>query len=418
MSVRVAMLSVHTCPLAALGGKQTGGMNVYVREVARELARMGVGVDVFTRSQNPDIPRVVELAPGARVVHVAAGPETPIARERVWDHLDEFADRVDAWRLTEGAGDYDAVHAHYWLSGVVGRELRARWGVPVVQRFHARARLKNDAVREPGEREPVLRIAEETRVVAEVDRIVAASEVERAQLVGLYGARFDRIRVVPCGVDTDLFRPGDPRAARTRLGLDDRPTLLYVGRIAPIKGLATLLEAVDRLSARGRGVRLLVIGGDADEGIDGHEAYVRGLTCRLGLCDDVVFLGAQPQAALRDYYVAADLTIMPSYYESFGMVALEAMACGSPVVASRVGGLATTVRDGFTGFLVPEGDAGALAERIDSLLSDAPLRAKLGAEGIRWAAKHRWACVADAVCREYARVQPRAGGVLASTRCR
>ncbi|MBI1737358.1 MAG: glycosyltransferase [Candidatus Rokubacteria bacterium] len=416
--MRVAVLSVHTCPLAALGGKETGGMNVYVREVARELARMGVAVDVFTRSQNPDIPRVVELAPGARVVHLAAGPETPMPRERVWAHVDEFADRVDAWRLTQGGGDYDAVHAHYWLSGVVGLELRARWGVPVVQMFHTLARLKNDAAREPGDREPLLRVAEETRVAAEVDRIVAASEIERAQLVGLYGARFDRISVVPCGVDTELFRPGDTRAARARLGLDDRPTLVYVGRIAPIKGLATLLEAVDRLGAAGRPVRLLVIGGDADDRVDGHEAYVRGLTCRLGLCDDVRFLGAQPQAALRDYYVAADLTIMPSYYESFGMVALEAMACGSPVVASRVGGLATTVRDGFTGFLVPEGDPVALAGRIDALLTDAPLRAKLGAEGTRWAARHRWACVADAVCREYARVQPRAGRVLASTRCR
>jgi D-inositol-3-phosphate glycosyltransferase len=417
VSVRVAVLSVHTCPLAALGGKETGGMNVYVRELARELARMGVGVDVFTRSQNPAIPRVVALAPGARVVHLAAGPEAPMARERVWAHLDEFADRVDAWRLTQGI-DYAVTHAHYWLSGVVALDLRARWGTPVVQMFHTLARLKNDVARAPAEREPILRVAEETRVVAETDRIVAASEVERAQLVGLYGARFDRVSVIPCGVDTGLFRPGDPRAARARLGLDDRPTLLYVGRLAPIKGLSTLLEAVDRLAEDGRRVRLLVIGGDADEGVDGHEAYVRGLTCRLGLCDDVRFLGAQPQASLRDYYVASDLTIMPSYYESFGMVALEAMACGSPVVASRVGGLATTVRDGLTGFLVPEGDAPALAGRIAALLSDAPLRRKLGEEGVRWAAKHRWACVADAVARDYARLEPRAGGVLASTRCR
>jgi D-inositol-3-phosphate glycosyltransferase len=417
VSVRVAVLSVHTCPLAALGGKETGGMNVYVREVARELAGIGVGVDVFTRSQNPAITRVVELGRGARVVHLAAGPQMPMARERVWNHLDEFADRVDAWRLTEGV-DYDVVHAHYWLSGVVALDLRARWGVPVVQMFHTLARLKNDVAREPGEREPALRVAEETRVARDVDRIVAASEIERAQLVGLYGARFDRVTVVPCGVDTTLFRPGDASAARTRLGLDDRPTLLYVGRIAPIKGLETLLEAVDRLGLAGRRVRLLVVGGDADERIDGHEAYVRGLTCRLGLCDDVVFVGAQPQISLPDYYAAADLTIMPSYYESFGMVALEAMACGSPVVASRVGGLATTVRDGFTGFLVPEGDAPALAARIETLLADAALRAKLGAEGVRWAAKHRWACVADAVCREYAQVQPRAGGLAGSANCR
>ena len=417
MSVRLAMLSVHTCPLAALGGKQTGGMNVYVREVSRALARMGVHVDVFTRSQNPSIPRVVDLGPGARVVHLAAGPEAPMAREQVWEHLEEFGDRVDAWRLTQGA-DYDVVHAHYWLSGVVGLDLGARWGVPVLQMFHTLARLKNDVARAASEIEPPLRVAEEMRVVSAVDRIVAASEVERTHLVSAYGARLDRISVIPCGVDTDLFRPGHPTVARAELELDDVPTLLYVGRIAPIKGLATLLEAVARLVAQGRRVRLLVVGGDADDAGDGHEAYVRDLTCQLGLCDVVSFLGAQPQAALRDYYVAADVTVMPSYYESFGLVALEAMACGSPVVASRVGGLATTVRHGVTGFLVPEGDVAALAERIAMLLENPKLRTDLGQEGVRWAADHRWPCVADAVCREYARLQPRARNHLASTHCR
>ena len=417
MSLRVAMLSVHTCPLAALGGKETGGMNVYVREASRELARMGVAVDVFTRSQNPAIPRVVELAPGARVIHLAAGAQAPMARERVWEHLDEFADRVEAWRLSEGL-DYDVVHAHYWLSGVVGIDLGARWRVPVLQMFHTLARLKNVVARTDAEREPALRVAEETRVIAGVNRIVAASEVERIRLVEGYGARRDHVSVIPCGVDTALFRPGHPTVARAELDLDDQPTLLYVGRIAPIKGLATLLEAVAQLLSNGRRVRLLVIGGDSDEAIDGHEAYVRDLTCRLGLCDAVEFLGPQPQTALREYYVAADLTVMPSFYESFGMVAMESMACGTPVVATRVGGLATTVRDGATGFLVPEGDVAALAERIDTLLADAALRAELGAAGVRWAAEHRWPCVADAICREYARLQPRARRYLASTRCR
>jgi len=417
VSLRLAMLSVHTCPLAALGGKETGGMNVYVREVARELARMGARVDVFTRSQNPAIPRVVDLGPGARVVHLAAGPEAPMARERIFDHLDEFADRVDAWRLTEGV-DYDVVHAHYWLSGVAALDLAERWGVPTVQMFHTLARLKNDAARTASELEPALRVAEETRLATSVDRVIAASEVERAQLVQLYRTPFDRISVIPCGVDTELFHPGDPVAARAALRLDAQPTVLYVGRIAPIKGLSTLLEAVALLRARGRAVRLLVIGGDADERVDGHEAYVRGRMCHLDLCDAVRFLGPQPQPALRDYYVAADLTVMPSYYESFGMVALEAMACGSPVVASRVGGLATTVRDGMTGFLVPEGDAAALANRLDTLLANPALRETLGAEGIRWAAKHRWACVADAICHEYARLQPVATRHLSSTRCR
>jgi D-inositol-3-phosphate glycosyltransferase len=214
MTVRVAMLSVHTCPLAALGGKESGGMNVYVRELGRELGRMGVEVDVFTRSQNPTIPRVVEMGERVRVVHLPAGPETPMARERVWAHLEEFADGVDAWRITHGL-DYDLVHAHYWLSGIVGLALRERWGVPLVQMFHTLGRLKNDVARSTADREPALRIGEEAAIVDAADRIIAATDLERAQLVGEYGASFLRIAVIPCGVDTTLFAPGDPERART-----------------------------------------------------------------------------------------------------------------------------------------------------------------------------------------------------------
>jgi D-inositol-3-phosphate glycosyltransferase len=417
MTVRVAMLSVHTCPLAALGGKESGGMNVYVREVGRELGRMGVEVDVFTRSQNPAIPRVVEMGERVRVVHLPAGPETPMARERVWEHLEEFADGVDAWRITHGL-DYDLVHAHYWLSGIVGLALRERWGVPLVQMFHTLGRLKNDVARSTTDREPALRIGEEAAIVDAADRIIAATDLERAQLVREYGASFLRIAVIPCGVDTTLFAPGDPERARTALGLGGGPIVLYVGRITPIKGLEPLLDAVAHLRARQRPVRLLIIGGDADDSLDGHEASVRERAERLGLGEAVVFLGPQRQSDLRGYYVGADVVVMPSYYESFGMVALEAMACGRPVIGSRVGGLATTVRDGITGFLVPEGDAVALADRIEAVVGDAALRARLGREGVRWAAQHRWPCVAEAVCREYARFEPRAGSHLAAARCR
>ena len=417
------MLSVHTCPLAAPGGKETGGMNVYVREVSRELGRMGVEVDVFTRSQNPSIPRVVELGDCARVIHLAAGPEAPLARERVYDHLAEFADGVDAWRITQ-AVDYDLIDAHYWLSGVVGLLLRERWAlagaptVPMLQRFHTLGRLKNRVAGLAGEREPEVRLREEGRIVSVADLLVAANEVERAQLVGEYGAGRSRIAAIPCGVDTELFRPGARAAARTALGLPGGPLLLYVGRIAPIKGLETLLDAVAGLTARPDGVRLLVIGGDADEPVDGHEAALRRRLDTLGLGDSVRFVGSQPQEALRDFYVAADALVLPSYYESFGMVALEAMACGTPVIASRVGGLTTTVRDGVTGFLVPEGDVTALADRIADLLDDPDLCWRAGREGVAWAAQHRWPCVAEALCREYAALAPTAESHLAAARCR
>ena len=416
MSLRVAMLSVHTCPLAALGGKETGGMNVYVRELARELARMRVAADIFTRSQNPSIPRVSAIGDGVRVVHLPAGPEAPMARERVHDHLDEFVDGVEEFRADHGL-DYDLIHAHYWLSGAVGLTLRERWGVPLVQMFHTLGRLKNDATRNGAEHEPALRIAEESRIVGAADRIVAATVVERAHLAGHYGADPTRIAVIPCGVDTELFTPGDPAAARAALGLDDRPRLLYVGRIAPIKGLETLLDGMARLRAGGRPVHLCIVGGDADEPLNGHEGELRAQLGRLDLGDTVTFVGAQPQERLRTWYVAADASVLPSYYESFGMVALEAMACGSPVIASRVGGLQTTVRDRVTGVLVPDHDAAALADALGRLLDDPDLRWRLGREGVRWAAQHRWPCVAEAVCREYAALRPVAHVHLAAHRC-
>jgi len=407
------MLSVHTCPLAAPGGKETGGMNVYVREVSRELGRMGIEVDVFTRSQNPAIERVVPLAPGARVVHLPAGPEAPMPREDVHRHLDEFVDALDAWRLADG-GDYDLVHGHYWLSGVAGLRLRTRWSVPLVQMFHTLGQLKNSVARTADQIEPELRIAAETRIIGAADRVIAASAVERDHLGWYYGARRDRVAVVPCGVDTELFTPADAAAAKAELGLPNGPLLLYVGRLTPIKGLETLLEALTFLRVR---PLLLVIGGDQDEPLDGHVAHLRTLVGTLGVADSVRFLGAQPQQRLRLYYAASEATVMPSYYESFGMVALEAMACASPVIASNVGGLTTTVRDGATGFLVPDGDPAALAETIGRVLGDGDLRWRLGREAARWASQYRWPCVAEAVCREYARFVPHAALHLTAARC-
>jgi D-inositol-3-phosphate glycosyltransferase len=416
VSLRVAVLSVHTCPLAALGGKETGGMNVYVRELVRELARMRVRADIFTRSQNPAIPRVVAVAEEVRVVHLPAGPQAPMAREKVYEHLDEFVDGVEAFRIGGGI-EYDLIHAHYWLSGSVGLTLRECWGVPLVQMFHTLGRLKNDATRDAADREPDLRIAEEARIVAAADRIVAATAVERGHLATHNPADTSRIAVIPCGVDTGLFAPGDQAAARAALGLDERPRLLYVGRLAPIKGLDTLLDGMARLRAVDHRAQLCIVGGDADEPLDGHEGELRARLSRLGLGDAVMFVGPQPQERLRAWYVAADATVLPSYYESFGMVALEAMACGSPVVASRVGGLQTTVRDRVTGLLVPDHDPVALAEALGRVLDDADLRWRLGREGVRWAVQHRWPCVAEAVCREYAALVDLAASHLAAARC-
>jgi D-inositol-3-phosphate glycosyltransferase len=413
VKLSVAMLSVHTCPLAALGGKETGGMNVYVQQVARELGRMGVHVDVFTRSQNSTIPRVVELGPGARVVHLPAGPEAPMPREALHRHLDEFAAGIEAFAREQDLR-YDLIHSHYWLSGVAGLRLREAWGTPLVQMFHTLGRLKNVVAQSPAEIEPSLRIDEEARIVAQADRIVAANVVERAQLVWYYGARTDRIAVIPCGVDTDLFQPMDPGKAKDLLELPPDPLLLYVGRLQPIKGLETLLEAMVAVPAP---ADLLIVGGDQDEPENGHGWALRQRVTALGLDRRVRFLGSQPQRRLRLFYAAADATIMPSYYESFGMVALEAMACGSPVVASRVGGLTTTVQDGVTGRLVPEGDPAALTAAIAGLVGSPEAR-RLGQQAARWAAEHRWPCVAEAVCRLYSRLRPVAEQHLSHAPCR
>ena len=407
---RIALLSVHTCPLAALGGKETGGMNVYVRELARELGRLGFAVDVFTRSQNRAVPQVVPLGPNARVVHVEAGPPAPVPKVEVHAHLGAFAEGVEAFREA-GRLRYDLLHSHYWLSGVVALALRPGWGVPVVHMFHTLGAQKNRVARHRDDVEPPLRLAEERRIARAADRLVAANPVERAQIRWHYRADPDRIAVIPCGVDLRLFHPRDPREARARLGLRAERILLYVGRLVPIKGVETLLRALALLKADGLGataVRVLVVGGGIEErwAQDGEPRRLRALARELGVEGWVEFRGGQPQDVLPDYYAAADLCLMPSLYESFGMVALEAMACGVPVVGSRVGGLAVTIQEGVTGALVPEGDPVALGRETGALLRDEPRRLALGRQAARWARRFRWPCIAKQVTELYGELLP------------
>ena len=398
------MLSVHTCPLAALGGKETGGMNVYVRELSRELGRRGFCVDVFTRCQNGAIPKVVPLGKGARVIHLDAGPCGPVPREEVFHYLPAFVEGVEAFSRSEGIS-YDLIHSHYWLSGWVSLRLRQRWGVPVIQMFHTLARLKNRAL--GGEREPELRVRAEATLLSEADIIVAPTPVERAELVWQLGVASGRIAVIPCGVDLELFRPIPREIALAEVGLGSGPLLLSVGRLTPIKGFETLLRALSRLT-EWPDLRLFIVGGGIDDPWNGESARLRRLASELGVAGRVEFVGALPQERLPFYYSAAHAVIMPSYYESFGMVALEAMACGSPVIASRVGGLAVTVQDGVTGFLIPEGDPEALATRMRALLADAGLRQGLGGAARRRAAAFHWSRIGRAVARLYGQMAPAA----------
>ncbi len=402
LMARIAMLSVHTCPLAALGGKETGGMNVYVRELSRELGRRGFCVDVFTRCQNGAVPQVVPLGEGARVIHLDTGPCTPLPREQVFHYLPAFVKGVEAFSRSEGI-TYDVIHSHYWLSGWVALRLRERWGIPVIQMFHTLASLKNRAL--GGEREPELRVRVEATLLEEADIIVAPTPVERAELVWRFGAAPGRIAVIPCGVDLEMFRPIPREAALAEVGLGSGPLLLSVGRLTPIKGFETLLRAFSHLT-EWPDLRLLIVGGGIDDSWNGEPARLHRLAGELGVAGRVEFVGALPQERLPFYYSAAETVIMPSYYESFGMVALEAMACGSPVIASRVGGLAVTVQDEVTGFLIPEGNPDALATRIRALLADPPLRQRLGAAAQHWAAGFRWPRIGRAIVSLYGRVAP------------
>jgi D-inositol-3-phosphate glycosyltransferase len=392
--MRIAMLSVHSSPLAVLGGKEAGGMNVYVRELSRELGRRGIGVDIFTRSQNPAAPPVVALDRGVRVVNLHTGPRVPYDKNWVLTYLPEFVNRVRCFADGEDL-TYDLIHSHYWLSGEAALALRRSWGAPIVHMFHTLGALKNRVARGKEEREAGQRIVIERRLMAQADAIVAATLLDRDQMVEFYGLEPDRIRVAPCGVDLELFQPRDLTAARAELGLPPPPhrLLLLVGRIEPIKGIDALIRAValliERRPAWRGALTALVVGGDG-EGERAHwnaeQRQLDTLRRGLGVADAVRFLGVRPQEQLPQLYAAADIVTMPSHYESFGMAALEGLACGRPVVATAAGGPALIVEDGTSGLLMPPGDPAALAERLERLLTDDALREGMGTAA-RWRAE-------------------------------
>jgi D-inositol-3-phosphate glycosyltransferase len=419
--MRIAMLSFHTCPLATLGGKDTGGMNVYVRDLSRELGRRGIGLDVFTRSQDEHQPHVKEdLGFGNRVIHIPAGLEVPLPKEILYDHLPEFVGGVREFARGQKV-TYDLIHSHYWLSGVAARSLRAAWNVPFIQMFHTLGHMKNRVAQNPTDREGSLRLRIETELLSEADRIIAATPAELAQLQWLYRADVSKVTVIPPGVDLQHFFPRPAAQAKQQLGLDpEHKLLLFVGRIEPLKGIETLFQAVAQLRDRGvcecAQLYVVIIGGDpgASPGLQNAEMdRLKAVRESLNLSDLVTFLGAQDQDALPEYYSAAEAVIMPSHYESFGMVALEAMACGTPVIASEVGGLAYLVRDGETGFHVPDRDPELLAQRICGIITDPSLRRELGEQAARHAQGYAWPLIADRILDVYRAVLGRETPVMA-----
>ena len=396
--MRVAMLSYHTCPLAVLGGKDTGGMNVYVREVTQTLGEMGIHVDVFTRSQDEHVPHVLhDLGYGNRVVHVPAGPEIPLPKQELAGYIPEFVKGIHDFATNKGIS-YDLVHSHYWMSGIAALELKAQWKVPIVHMFHTLVLMKNRVAQAPEEIEGGYRLEGERMVLRQADRIIAATQAELAQLQWLYQADVNKITVIPPGVETCRFYPIPKDEAKEFIGVPPcERMILFVGRIEPLKGLDVLLEAIALLREQGKWEKapfcLMVIGGDpeADETQKSKEMLrIQELQKRMGLQDLVMFAGKRSQDTLPYYYSAAQAVVVPSHYESFGMVALEAMACGTPVVASEVGGLPYLVQDGVTGFTVPVNEPQALADHLNHLLSDDDLRERMSNQAVEAAQKYSW----------------------------
>lgn len=413
--MRVAMISYHTCPLATLGGKDTGGMNVYVRELTRELGRRGVGVDIFTRSQDEHVPHVLhDLGFGNRIVHVEAGPETPLEKDELAKYLPKFVEGIA--RVTQSKSlRYDLIHSHYWLSGLAALELRSMWNIPVIHMFHTLAVMKNRVAQTPDEAASSRRVEAEKQLIRDADRIIAATQAEVAQIQWLYRENTDRVTVIPPGVDTSRFYPISVDEAKEFIGLPlDLRVILYVGRIEPLKGIDNLMRAVATMKESGVYDRLpffvAIIGGELEaEGASSSVEMERLTSLREseGVGDNVNFLGSRDQDTLQYYYSAAEVVVVPSHYESFGLVALEAMACGTPVVASETGGLAFLVRDGETGFHIPAGDSDSLAERLTDLLENDELRARLGSQAAEYAKQYDWTLITDQMLELYGSMMPK-----------
>ncbi len=396
---RLAILSVHTSPLAQPGSGDGGGLNVYVRALASSLARAGVECDVYTRAQRRGAPRVVDVEPGFRVVHLPVGPPAPVSKDDLVDLVDDLADAT-LDHITHTDASYDSLHANYWISGAVGHRLKHDLDLPLAVTFHTLAKVKAEAGVDD---DAPIRLEVESQVIDCSDLVCASTDEERAQLVQLYGAQGDRVEIVPPGVDHELFSPGGPddRArARASLHVGGSPVLLFVGRIQPLKGADVAVRCLAELEHRD--ATLLVVGGPSGGGGDAELQRLHDLARELRVHDRVRFVAPQPHERLQTFYRAADACIVPSRSESFGLVALEAAACGTPVVAAAVGGLKSLVDHRRTGFLVGSREPVAFARAVDALLRDPDRAMQMGVDAHAGSRRYSWSITAGRLRRLYA----------------
>ena len=392
---RIAFISVHACPTVRLGLRDSGGMNVYIWNMVRQLAKQGIAVDVFTRRHDEGDPESVEMFPGGRLIHINDGlPDTP--KELLPSLLSDFRNNlnkfVKAHRLK-----YDIVHSHYWLSGLVAAKLARAWSAPHVSTFHTLA-IAKALSRVDGQGQPARDLAER-EIATNADLLVVSTSAEQDLLEHHFNVPCNRIRVISCGVDTDLFRPLDQTLSRSLLGLGSMPLALFVGSPDPVKGAPLLLQALAKMEAP-QDTQVVIVGGEARS--EPEAANLHTLARNLGLTRRIKFTGPVPHNVLPFYYNSADVLVMPSYTESFGLAALEAMACGTPVVAARVGGLISLVKDGLTGYLVPWHCPEPFARRIEILLSHPHLRNSMGRLALSQARKHDWLSGAKSLTAAYA----------------
>lgn len=401
----LAFISTHSSPLAQPGAAKAGGMNVYIAELARELGHKGYKVDIFTRADQPGLSPIINISPGVRVINIKAGPETALNPIDIYPWVAELSGQINDF-VRRDRLEYALIHSHYWLSGLSGIDLASLWGCPHVAMFHTLGEVKNRARR--NEREPAIRTDSERRIIQRSNRIICATPHERDFLVALYAADLDRVSVIPGGVDLERFHPGDRVAARRDLGLPDVPLALLVGRLEPLKGIDIALRAVADAQLNPP-LRLLIVGGDPTTG---HEyKRLNALARDLKIENRVTFLDPMPPAELAAYYRAANVCLIPSYYESFGLVAVEALASGIPVIAMRVGGLRDTVRDGRTGYLISWHCPEPFAERLETLLHNQDLADRFGRAGRESVLRFNWGTVACQVSEVYGELlgQPNVG---------
>jgi D-inositol-3-phosphate glycosyltransferase len=409
---RIATLSVHTSPLDQPGTGDAGGMNVYILEVARRLAAANVEVEIFTRATSSGLPPVVEVTPGVSVRHIISGPFEGLAKEDLPAQMCAFTNGVLRAEAAHAPGYYDLIHSHYWLSGQVGWLARERWGVPLVHTAHTLARVKNAQLAGGDRPEPLAREVGEEQLVTEADRLVANTSVEARELVTRYGAPPERLSVVEPGVDLERFQPPSvgcrravAAAARRRLGLPTQGYVVaFVGRIQPLKAPDVLLAAAAALRgldpALAAALTVVIAGGPSGSGLDRPTALI-DLAASLGISESVRFLPPLTGDDLPALYRAADVVAVPSYNESFGLVALEAQACGTPVVAASVGGLVTAVRDGVSGLLVDGHDPVDWAHALRSILASPDLRASLAVGAADHAQSFSWERTASGLLTVY-----------------